>query len=69
MARRTKIIATVGPASLGNEVLAMIINQGADFIRINKAYSDDKQNIQILEQTKKYLQRCLSFLIFVQLKK
>jgi len=48
--RRTKIIATVGPASLKPGVFREIIKEGADFIRINTAYSTKKQHSFIFEK-------------------
>ncbi len=53
MERKTKIIATVGPASLEYSVFKKIIRQGVDFIRINTAYSNKKQHDTIIENLKK----------------
>ncbi len=43
MKRKTKIIATIGPASLKYDIFKEVIKAGADFIRINTAYSNKKQ--------------------------
>ncbi|MFZ9422468.1 MAG: pyruvate kinase, partial [Ilumatobacteraceae bacterium] len=38
--RRTKVIATVGPASLAPEVIAGLVDAGADVLRINCSHVD-----------------------------
>src|SRR3954451_17569023 len=38
--RRTKIIATVGPASWGAETLPRLIEAGADVLRLNFSHAD-----------------------------
>ncbi len=53
MKRKTKIIATIGPASLKYEIFKKIIEEGANFIRINTAYSNSKQHSRINENLKK----------------
>lgn len=42
--RKTQIIATVGPSSLKRGVFQELIKEGVDFIRINTAYSTEKQH-------------------------
>jgi len=49
MNRKTKIIATIGPASLKKNVLRGIIKEGADYIRINTFYSNQKQHLIVKE--------------------
>lgn len=52
----TKIIATIGPASLELSVLQQLIDTGIDYVRINTAYGDENQYLTILhnlEQAKK----------------
>lgn len=51
--RKTKIIATIGPASLKYDIFKGLIKEGADFIRINTAYSDRKQHVLIFDNLKK----------------
>ncbi len=51
--RKTKIIATIGPASLKYNVFKEVIREGADYVRINTAYSNDKQHKIILENIEK----------------
>lgn len=54
MDRKTKIIATIGPATLNAEIFKRLIDEGADIIRINSAYGDYKQYDQILENLRKH---------------
>ncbi|OGH17767.1 MAG: hypothetical protein A2868_01070 [Candidatus Levybacteria bacterium RIFCSPHIGHO2_01_FULL_40_15b] len=54
MDRKTKIIATIGPATLDVTVFERLVDEGVDFIRINSAYGDYKQYDQILENLRKY---------------
>ena len=54
MDRKTKIIATIGPATLDASVFERLIGAGVDFIRINSAYGDYKQYDQILENLRKH---------------
>ena len=37
---KTKIIATIGPATYKKEVLMELINSGVDVVRLNMSYSD-----------------------------
>jgi len=53
MKRKTKIIATIGPASLNQEIFENIIEEGVDCVRINTAYSDKKQFEIIFDNLKK----------------
>src|SRR3982750_3706980 len=49
----TKIIATIGPASLNFEVFQKLVNAGIDYIRINTAYGDEQQYQIILDNLAK----------------
>lgn len=51
--RKTKIIATIGPASLKYDIFRGLIQEGTDFIRINTAYSNEKQHSFISDNLKK----------------
>lgn len=51
--RKTKIIATVGPASLKPGVFRKLIKEGVDLVRINTAYSDKKQHSFVIKNLKK----------------
>ncbi len=51
--RKTKIIATAGPASIKESVFLKIIEEGVDIIRINTAYSDKEQQGKIKDNLKK----------------
>ncbi len=54
MARKTKIIATIGPASINPSIFEGLIREGIDMIRINTSYGDQAQYNQILDNVKKY---------------
>jgi len=47
--RRTKIIATVGPASWEEPVLARLIEAGADVLRLNFSHADRDRHARTLE--------------------
>jgi len=53
MARQTKIIATIGPATLDFPTFHNLIAAGVDYIRINTSYGSSEQYDQILENVKK----------------
>ncbi len=46
---RTKIIATIGPATLKFAVFQKLVDSGIDFIRINTSYGNEHQYNQILK--------------------
>ncbi len=46
---KTKIIATIGPASQQKAVLTELINEGVDVIRINSAHGDQESHRAIIE--------------------
>ena len=47
--RRTKIIATVGPASWGDDVLPKLIEAGADVLRLNFSHADRDRHSRTIE--------------------
>jgi pyruvate kinase len=47
--RRTKIIATVGPASWDGEVLTRLIDAGADVLRLNFSHADRERHARTVE--------------------
>src|SRR6187551_2939429 len=47
--RRTKIIATVGPASWNDDVLAGLIEAGADIFRLNFSHADRGRHGRTIE--------------------
>ena len=49
---KTKIIATIGPASLEFDVLRQLVEEGIDYIRINTSYGDSQQYDLILNNLK-----------------
>src|SRR6185437_3099620 len=46
---KTKIIATIGPATLDKSVFEELVKAGIDYIRINTSYGDYKQYDTILK--------------------
>ncbi|MFH1410674.1 MAG: pyruvate kinase [Patescibacteria group bacterium] len=50
---KTKIIATIGPATLNYRVFQAMLKEGIDFIRINTSYGSHKQYDQILDNLKR----------------
>src|SRR5665811_71805 len=46
--RRTKIIATVGPASWDEDVLVRLIEAGADVFRLNFSHADRERHAQTI---------------------
>ena len=49
MPKRTKIIATVGPATASREKLRALINAGVDVFRINFSHGDQEQRESMLK--------------------
>jgi len=47
--RKTKIISTIGPSSIDKDVLKKMIDGGTDVIRLNSAYGDDDQYLEVLK--------------------
>tara|TARA_B100000676_G_scaffold274088_1_gene293286 strand:- start:74 stop:1537 length:1464 start_codon:yes stop_codon:yes gene_type:complete len=52
MLRRTKIVATIGPASSSPKVLEQMILAGVDVIRINCAHGTTEEHIETIELTR-----------------
>jgi pyruvate kinase len=55
--RRTKILATLGPASMDDEVVAKLFEAGADIFRINMSHSSHDLLRQRVEQIRRLEQR------------
>ena len=49
MIRRTKIVATLGPASRDPKVLERMINAGVDVVRINFSHGTREEHIESAE--------------------
>jgi pyruvate kinase len=50
---KTKIIATIGPATLDYGLFEQVVQEGTDFIRINTAYGSYEQYDEILDNLSK----------------
>jgi pyruvate kinase len=55
--RRTKIIATVGPASWDDDVLARLVEAGADVFRLNFSHADRDRHARTTESIRSAAQR------------
>ena len=55
--RRTKIIATIGPASWDEEVLRRLIEAGADVLRLNFSHADRDRHARTIESIRAASQR------------
>ena len=53
MSLQTKIIATIGPATLDFPTFHNLISAGVDYIRINTSYGNAEQYNQIMDNVKK----------------
>lgn len=52
MARRTKIVATIGPASSSPEVLGRLIDAGMSVVRLNLSHGDVPQYLELIERVR-----------------
>jgi pyruvate kinase len=52
MLRRTKIVATLGPASSNPKILERMIHAGVDVVRINFSHGTKEEHIEIVELTR-----------------
>ncbi|MEK6278148.1 MAG: pyruvate kinase [Actinomycetota bacterium] len=57
-ARRTKIVATIGPATWEPGTLTELIEAGADVVRLNFSHSDRERHAQTLEAVREAAERC-----------
>ena len=48
MKRRTKVVATIGPASSSKEMLSKLIKEGVDVCRLNFSHGSHKDHIQVI---------------------
>ncbi|MFN3420472.1 MAG: pyruvate kinase [Armatimonadota bacterium] len=51
--RRTKIVATVGPATMDEEKLRAILNAGVDVVRVNCSHGTSEQHRKIAEEVRR----------------
>jgi pyruvate kinase len=50
--RRTKIVATLGPATDGDEALVVLVNAGVDVVRLNLSHGSVAEHIDRLERVR-----------------
>lgn len=55
--RRTKIIATIGPASRDRNILESLIRHGVDVVRINCSHADHQMIVSIIEDVREISQQ------------
>jgi len=53
MAKRTKIVATIGPASESEEILKKIISEGMDMARLNFSHNSHEWHGEIIDRLRK----------------
>ncbi len=57
MLRRTKIVATLGPATRNPEILAGVINVGADVLRLNFSHGTRDSHAELIDIARKAAER------------
>src|SRR5258708_7918008 len=50
--RRTKIVATIGPASRQRKVLESLAQAGVDVVRLNFSHGEHEQHLEVMEATR-----------------
>ena len=51
--KKTKIIATLGPATSGNDIIKKIIKEGVDVLRINFSHSSHDEALALIKEIRK----------------
>ena len=54
--RRTKIVATMGPASISEEMLSKLISTGMNVARLNFSHGSHESHLQVIERIRKVSQ-------------
>jgi pyruvate kinase len=57
LVRRTKIIATIGPASRDPKVLERLLSAGVDVVRLNFSHGNHAQHLEVLQTVRALAQR------------
>ena len=57
MVRRTKIVATLGPATRNPEILAGVIKVGADVLRLNFSHGTRESHIELISIAREAAER------------
>src|ERR1043165_1339428 len=50
--RRTKIVATIGPASRERKVLESLAQAGVDVVRLNFSHGEQAQHLEVMQATR-----------------
>lgn len=69
MFRRTKIVATLGPATDDPAILERVVKAGADVVRLNFSHGDaetHKQRVQMIQDVSRKLERHVGVLVDLQ---
>ena len=53
MSRRTKIVATIGPASWDEAMLSRLLREGVDVVRLNFSHAQREQSAQIIKTVRR----------------
>ena len=56
MKRRTKIVATIGPASSSKEMLKKLIQEGVDVCRLNFSHGSHKDHIEVIKNIREIIE-------------
>lgn len=56
--RRTKVIATLGPASASSEKIEQLIEAGANAFRLNMSHGEHEEHRQLFQRVRETAQRC-----------
>src|SRR5512146_1904540 len=57
-ARKTKIIATLGPASTSASMIEQLLTAGADLFRLNFSHGNNEEKRAIIETARRVAEQC-----------
>ena len=60
--RRTKIVATIGPASRDPEVLVKMVSAGMDVARLNFSHGTAEDHAEVADRVRTAAERALSLI-------
>lgn len=56
--RKTKIVATLGPASSTEEMVGRLLHAGTDIFRLNFSHGDNTQKLELIQKIRKASETC-----------